>query len=603
MRTKLLITALAIALSQWLVAQHYRYVFGVPYNQNIKFISDDGDGVYTVAGAGDYSGNNNPGYLAVWDDSSLEVKNYPGRSDLGSEHSADAYMALTKNGNTYAVGTVANDGVSFWGSVRKYQPNQSNYSDEKVVYGAQQSYIYKVHNELYLILWLDQYYRADWSDYSFNHGEGWYFAKLNENDLSLDWVVYLGTTSNGWFPAVSDETTNRLRRRPIIYIPATGTIALHVLRLENNSDPANGVPPQYTELWEFDPATGSNLGVIAQGFEPGGAYQYGEHRWWVIGDTLYHQKHYNLTDSQDRAGHLEMWVPNDTLATHWSDTGFTLVAKTDWGNWDLWQSQAIDLGKLQDGRILTTYAVYLNETLGHIKIERAGLGGLDAWIHQDSIAVMTGVGTDSVGVALIGEYSHGEELRLNPNGAHVVKGFDNLYYTGVHNDWWEPRVQESTLVLEDGQVPEENDPIDTGWVQVPAGYTFLGATPVLVSNRPSDNGRKYFRAGAQRDFPDGSRVELAFRVYLLEESQVNSTALGVHSAELRGLKVYPNPVSDWLTAEAEEGIEELRLFNLGGALVKSAQGGSLFVGDLPAGVYFLEVRNRKGYGVVRIIKR
>ena len=99
-------------------------------SEEISFVSDNGNGTYTVSGPG--AGND--GFLAIYDEnnSQWEVKNFPPRNDLGSVHEAYTHITYTlQDGSSFAVGKIASSSSSDWYGVRKYNANSQTYSPTK----------------------------------------------------------------------------------------------------------------------------------------------------------------------------------------------------------------------------------------------------------------------------------------------------------------------------------------------------------------------------------------------------------------------------------------------------------------------------------------
>ena len=74
-----------------------------------------------------------------------------------------------------------------------------------------------------------------------------------------------------------------------------------------------------------------------------------------------------------------------------------------------------------------------------------------------------------------------------------------------------------------------------------------------------------------------------------------------------GIAIYPNPVSDKLTIEANEAIESVEIYNLVGALVVSKKDQTnkveLSVSDLPAGTYFVRMTTQSGSETRTFVKK
>jgi hypothetical protein len=93
-----------------------------------------------------------------------------------------------------------------------------------------------------------------------------------------------------------------------------------------------------------------------------------------------------------------------------------------------------------------------------------------------------------------------------------------------------------------------------------------------------------------RLFADGNKTDIA--------------AVEVKNVEV---KVYPNPVVDYLNVESTSGIHDIRVFSQTGALLlhQKQLGASvtLSFSTLPVGIYLLRVETEAGIGVQKIIKQ
>lgn len=61
--------------------------------------------------------------------------------------------------------------------------------------------------------------------------------------------------------------------------------------------------------------------------------------------------------------------------------------------------------------------------------------------------------------------------------------------------------------------------------------------------------------------------------------------------------VYPNPAVDFISVSNEEGVAEMRIFNMGGRLMRSFStqtGAKYSVSDLPTGVYLVQLLDFRG---------
>ena len=82
-------------------------------------------------------------------------------------------------------------------------------------------------------------------------------------------------------------------------------------------------------------------------------------------------------------------------------------------------------------------------------------------------------------------------------------------------------------------------------------------------------------------------------------------AVGEHGSNT--VVLYPNPVSDKLTVEATEAIDNIEIFNITGALVYSQKNCTDMVeiqtADLPAGTYVIRLTTQSATEVRRFVKK
>lgn len=95
-------------------------------------------------------------------------------------------------------------------------------------------------------------------------------------------------------------------------------------------------------------------------------------------------------------------------------------------------------------------------------------------------------------------------------------------------------------------------------------------------------------------------------------SNVQDVALGAFSTtgvsdsdQLEdAIKVYPNPVADYLTVELEKGeIQAIRLFSIDGKLIETFMSSDrIYLGNLPQGVYMINIETSSGVFVKKILR-
>jgi len=87
-----------------------------------------------------------------------------------------------------------------------------------------------------------------------------------------------------------------------------------------------------------------------------------------------------------------------------------------------------------------------------------------------------------------------------------------------------------------------------------------------------------------------------------------TSALSVQEIELsQSLRVYPNPVTNSLTIQAQMTIKEIVVFNLLGqqmsGLTTNANRVSIDMSNYPTGIYFAKVTTDQGTETMRVMKQ
>jgi len=156
--------------------------------------------------------------------------------------------------------------------------------------------------------------------------------------------------------------------------------------------------------------------------------------------------------------------------------------------------------------------------------------------------------------------------------------------------------------MQNGEVIDPDNDQTLLWmniISIPSGYTYLGATPLSVSTRPTEAGKIFYRTGIQD--ARGNLVNL--RVYLEKESDIgiNATKVAVHG--IPGLRLYPNPVGETLYAEAAEEITALAVYDMSGVLVRRSEGDRIALHGLAPGIYLVQITagNKTAYRKIIVL--
>ncbi len=549
--------------------------------EEIHFVSDDGGGMYTVSGPG--AGND--GFLAIYDEGSdsWEYKSFPAKTNVGSVHDAQVYMAYTVGGITISYGLVANSATHGWSAVRRYGAGNSSFSHEIPVYDSDVK-LFAADPGIYARVFVGA------GGDAWGLASGTYLVKINTQDLSLEWSYAF---SGGYDIASNDVliSTAKVYRGAIQALP-NGNIAVTV----GNS---NGY-----ELWEFDPTTGQKIGVIDDSYtdydrDGTEELQYQFHRWKVVDGVLFHEFWNDPNNSQDQnVGHWEKlevpgWAPpgSGNVNTSWDPSQLQVTAVSDWETYDSFGMVFSDFSVESDGSLKSggyKLSSKLEPTTGE-DIFYGWSGSIrDSWVRPNGDLMAMGLH----GLYRFSGQQYTAQPGLNPAGTGVVEAHENELYEG---GTWVPVAGEGALVL--SSLPSVGSQPDPSWWTIPAGYHDGGHTAIMESHRPGEEGQLFFRVAILAD--NNAYVEAYRRITLYDANQVS-----VPETEISGLSLYPNPVNSFLTVEADMSVDAVRVYNTSGIAVKEVSGDTrIFMGDLPAGVYVVEVTAGEAVSRRKIVKK
>ncbi len=66
------------------------------------------------------------------------------------------------------------------------------------------------------------------------------------------------------------------------------------------------------------------------------------------------------------------------------------------------------------------------------------------------------------------------------------------------------------------------------------------------------------------------------------------------SKQSTDISIYPNPSSDFINIDTQEGIVDVKIYNTNGQVVKTSQHKNIDISDLPTSMYFVEIKTEKG---------
>ena len=189
-------------------------------------------------------------------------------------------------------------------------------------------------------------------------------------------------------------------------------------------------------------------------------------------------------------------------------------------------------------------------------------------------------------------------------GDHTA-GVQSVYTTGssevITIDFHiEDGVEESFTVTFD-IVDHENQPVDQAvvnlgdWENEPGDYVFTGVAPGTYAYTVDKDG--YEAVDGEAEVTDH---DLQIEVTLVPDD------VSIADVDELGMAIYPNPSDGIFTVRAEELIEQIRITNLHGQVVREMHGvdaneKQIRANDLQPGVYMIQVNTAKGQVTSRIV--
>ena len=121
------------------------------------------------------------------------------------------------------------------------------------------------------------------------------------------------------------------------------------------------------------------------------------------------------------------------------------------------------------------------------------------------------------------------------------------------------------------------------------------------------DGSNYFTITS--DFFNGKIDDIRIYSRILNQFEVNAllknTTTGVFQNEKAGVKVYPNPATDYINIDCKEN-DVIEIYNIGGTLMKSlksaGQKSTINVSTFPNGIYLVKLSNGSGIATNKFIK-
>ena len=209
-----------------------------------------------------------------------------------------------------------------------------------------------------------------------------------------------------------------------------------------------------------------------------------------------------------------------------------------------------------------------------------------------------------------GSYNYGQNCTV---GATANEGYSFINWTengnevSTNSSYTFSVTGDRTLVAnferQSFEVKASLDPADAGYVTGEGSY-YYGEEVTLTVVCNEDFAFLNWTEDGEVVSEDPIYVFNITRTRNLVAHFMNTEGIGEQNGVVA---VYPNPVSDKLTVEAQEAIESVEVYNLVGALVVSRKDQTnkveLSVGDLPAGTYFIRLTTQSGSETRSFVKK
>jgi len=395
--------------------------------------------------------------------------------------------------------------------------------------------------------------------------------------------AFMGGGGNYWLYKI-DENTDQV----IFSVPVTNGDIGEMLLMPNGNIAGKVRPGNVGEgnLYEFDANTGAELGLIRSG------NPYGHEKFGTNGDL----EVYDNDSSQHSGRYLYVYSQNSGWAN--------IIKKTDLPdpNLNLYQKYPYDW-EFENGEF---HAIHMNGGLGYIKLTNELVHGfvkpinfnyeiLKMWFNHDGTYTVVGKDTNGViHLSLVSNLSDDTSLIPNVNvGDVIIDGRNGQIYD---NGWQTADPHILTMVIDDADIPAIGTTPPASWLTVPAGYTYEGALPIRDDGQGLVYDAQIYKDGYQ--WSDKQTV----RVFIKPASEV----VGVQENTLADFKIWPNPATNYIKFSAEKEISQLEILDRSGRSImmkKNVEGeGSVFVGDLTPGIYFIRVRSGNQTGTRKWVK-
>ena len=76
---------------------------------------------------------------------------------------------------------------------------------------------------------------------------------------------------------------------------------------------------------------------------------------------------------------------------------------------------------------------------------------------------------------------------------------------------------------------------------------------------------------------------------------------GLHDLEASAMRIYPNPASHYITIENQEKIESISIYNVQGTRLIDSTNSTIYVGNLPQGVYYVVIKTGNQYRTEKLL--
>ena len=189
------------------------------------------------------------------------------------------------------------------------------------------------------------------------------------------------------------------------------------------------------------------------------------------------------------------------------------------------------------------------------------------------------------------KYESDKGLRLNLLAENVTVGKNPV--DGQQSSFMERTKNAAGLnvyVMDESQIQGKNQAL----------YRFKGLAEGTFDIPLPSSGKSYVVLSNDRNTVN--YIEVSYAASLTDSGSFDITGITGKTAG-NDLRIYPNPANNQLFVQSEEAISQIRILNVEGRIMQTAQTSVLDISGLAKGIYFIQIETSKGKYTQKFIKQ